>query len=130
MFQKWLKQCLHDEELMFEHWRQHCCSINTCSRCFYPWTHLMATLILVATITLTVIRFTAGFILSVCNHYIFFTLVITFCEQQWEEGWWSSWRKLNLSLNYCSGLYNLRETTFQNKKKTVFSHLNVEYFII
>ena len=68
------------------------------------------------------IRFTAGFILLVCNHYV--SLVFTFCEQQWDEGWWSG--KI---CHYCSGLYNLRERLFQNKKK-VFSHLHAEYFII
>ena len=69
------------------------------------------------------IRFTAGLILLVCNHYVF--LVITFCKQQWDEGWWTG--KI---CHYCSGLYNRRERLFQNKKKKVFSHLHVEYFII
>ena len=88
---------------------------------FYPWTHLMATLILVATITINSDKVHCWlYIISVQPLCL---LVITFCKQQWDEGWWSG--KI---CHYCSGLYNLRERSFQNKKR--FSHLHVEYFII
>ena len=90
---------------------------------FYPWTHLMATLILVATITINSDK---------VHCWLYIIGVQPLCLSSFHILWTAMrWGMVICGkiCHYCSGLYNLRERLFQNKKK-VFSHLHAEYFII